>query len=204
MRGVRIGLGRAEWIENVDERPERLTPYTEVFIARPWRPHLKSRFCFTADDTQSLEQKSAFSTHPFHLSDTIAQIMLSMSPDASVVLVDDSIWSIFSQEISEKAQEVPPDPLTFSGLRRASFGDFAIMLDEIFGLFDVIESQGVLKLVRNSKEAVTKDTWFMKFWLWVTGRRRCQASNAFKKLLSQGQFHIETNHWVTPNNGNDE
>jgi len=59
-----------------------------------------------------------------------------------VVLVDDSIWSIFSQEISEKHTEVPPDSLTFSALRSASFDDFSMMLDKIFGLFNVVETQG--------------------------------------------------------------
>ena len=59
-----------------------------------------------------------------------------------MVLVDDSIWSIFSQEISERRAEVSPDSLTFSGLRRASFDDFSMMLDKIFGLFNVVETNG--------------------------------------------------------------
>jgi hypothetical protein len=68
--------------------------------------------------------------------------LASQSPDASVVLVDDSIWSIFSQEISERQTKVAPDSLTFSGPGRASFGDFGIKLNTIFGLFNVIETQG--------------------------------------------------------------
>jgi len=64
MRGIRIGLGRAEWIENVDERPERATPYTEVFIAKPRRPLLKSIFRLHA---QSLQRKPVFSTVNFSL-----------------------------------------------------------------------------------------------------------------------------------------
>ena len=72
----------------------------------------------------------------------INSALASQSPDASVVLVDDSIWSIFSQEISERQTEIAPDSLTFSGLRRASFDDFGAMLDKIFGLFNVVETQG--------------------------------------------------------------
>ena len=64
MRGIRIGLGRAEWIENVDETPERVTPYTQVFTAKPRWPLLKSKFCLTADD---LNEKPTFTTVSFSI-----------------------------------------------------------------------------------------------------------------------------------------
>jgi hypothetical protein len=91
-----------------------------------------------------------------------------------VVLVDDFIWSIFSEEVSEGMLKPSPDPLTFSGLRMASLDDFGMIIYEIFSLFDVVESQGkrnvfsniralfiylfegVLRLVRNSKQRMTE------------------------------------------------
>ena len=44
MRGIRVGLGRTEWIENVDERTERHTFYTEIFVdtSRLRLPFLKT------------------------------------------------------------------------------------------------------------------------------------------------------------------
>ncbi|KIM44528.1 hypothetical protein M413DRAFT_355425 [Hebeloma cylindrosporum] len=138
LRGIRVGLGRAEWLENVDERKERFEPYTEVFIGKPRQCFLKRKFKFGLR-TKCVQYRT-FSTHPFHLSDTVSQIMLNMSPDASLVLLDDSIWYIFSQEISESQTE---GSLTFSALRGASFDDFGVMLDMIFGLFNVVETQGM-------------------------------------------------------------
>ena len=93
MRGIRIGLGRTEWIENVNEAPERVTPYTQIFIAKPRWPLLKTKFCLKADDSKKQRTFTPVSfsilfclqiylfmpilQHPFHLSDTIAQIMLT-------------------------------------------------------------------------------------------------------------------------------
>jgi hypothetical protein len=65
MRGVRIGLGSLEWTENVDERPERVTPYTEVLIAKSLRTLIKSKFRFRANSTESLNQTPAFTTVTF-------------------------------------------------------------------------------------------------------------------------------------------
>jgi len=48
MRGMRIGLGRSEWIENTDETPEYLTPYAEVSVSRPRRFLLHLKFCLKA------------------------------------------------------------------------------------------------------------------------------------------------------------
>ena len=67
------------------------------------------------------------------------------NPYASVILVDDSIWSIFSKEISDRRADVHLDSLTVIGLRGSSLDDFGMMLDEVFGLHDIVESQGKLK-----------------------------------------------------------
>lgn len=68
MRGIRIGLGRFEWIENVDEKPEYMTPYTEVSVPRPQRPLIIPNFCLKARYTESLVGKPAFSTVNFRFS----------------------------------------------------------------------------------------------------------------------------------------
>lgn len=67
------------------------------------------------------------------------------NPDASVILVDDSIWAIFSKEIFDRRTNDGLDLLTINGLRGSSLDDFGMMLDEIFGLHDIVESQGKLK-----------------------------------------------------------
>jgi len=46
LRGIRIGVGRAEWIENIEERPENAeftTPYTELYFPPRWTAILKSK-----------------------------------------------------------------------------------------------------------------------------------------------------------------
>jgi len=61
MRDIRIGLGRAEWIENVDERTERRTFYIEIFVDIPrFRlPFLKTIIRFGRDEqVLSLNDKS--------------------------------------------------------------------------------------------------------------------------------------------------
>ena len=52
MRGIRIGLGRTEWIENVDERIEARTLYTEIFVDTPRLrlPLLKTIIRFGKDE----------------------------------------------------------------------------------------------------------------------------------------------------------
>ena len=63
MRGLRIGLGRTEWLENVDERTEAHTFYTEIFVDRPRLrlPFLKTIIQFGKDEqVLSLNDKSFF------------------------------------------------------------------------------------------------------------------------------------------------
>jgi hypothetical protein len=63
MRGLRIGLGRNEWIDNVDERTEANTYYTEIFVDIPRLrlPFLKTSIRFGKDEqVQSLHDKSFF------------------------------------------------------------------------------------------------------------------------------------------------
>jgi len=46
LRGIRIGVGRTEWIENTEERPENAeftTPYTELYFPPPWITVLKCK-----------------------------------------------------------------------------------------------------------------------------------------------------------------
>jgi len=46
LRGIRIGVGRAEWIENTEERPDNAeftTPYTELYFPPPWATVIKSK-----------------------------------------------------------------------------------------------------------------------------------------------------------------
>jgi len=193
MRGIRIGLGRAEWLENVDETPEYLTPYTQIFSSKSRLPLIKPKICVKGEDTKSLSDKRPFSMHPFHPSDVIAQILLSTDPDAPLVLVDDSIWSIFNQGIPGIPQRKSLQQLTLSCSRGGSFNDFRMMIDDIFKLHDVVENRGMLRFVRNSDQLVTKDAWYTELWFWLTRRRRLQASDGFKELLRQGQFHIVTN-----------
>ena len=64
MRGIRIGLGRTTWIENVDEEPEAKTFYTEIFFDTPRLrlPFLKTFIQFGKDEQAlSLKDKSFFS-----------------------------------------------------------------------------------------------------------------------------------------------
>ena len=84
MRGIRIGLGTTEWTENVDETPEHLTPYSEVFIAMPLRPLLVPKFFVKSNRThnQSLDNKPTFSTV-----DLLIVISKSLLPHNALALI---------------------------------------------------------------------------------------------------------------------
>jgi len=135
--------------------------------------------------------------HGFHPSDIAAQIMLCLVSgfiplselsvkicallqdpnDAIATLVDDSIWSIFSQAVSGRQIEVQQDALTFICSRGCSFDDFCSMFDDLFVLYEVVKgqgelhplrhvlhslfliSEGILRLARTSVERVTEVTW---------------------------------------------
>ena len=63
MQGIRIGLGRTEWVENVDERGEADTFYTEIFVDIPRLrlPFLKAIVhCGKDEQALSLNDKSFF------------------------------------------------------------------------------------------------------------------------------------------------
>jgi len=62
MRGIRIGLGRTAWIENVDGRTEANTFYTEIFVDTPRLrlPLLKTAFFGKDEQVLSLNDKSFF------------------------------------------------------------------------------------------------------------------------------------------------
>ncbi|KIM44477.1 hypothetical protein M413DRAFT_442449 [Hebeloma cylindrosporum] len=148
MRGIRIALGRTEWVENVDDRPEEETFYTEIFVDMP---RLKLPFLNTIvwgkdEQAQSLSEKSYFCPHAFHPSDIAAQIMLCMDPDdATAALVDDFIWSNISQAESERQTEVQRHPLTFICTRGCAFDDLVSMFRDIFDMHQVIRRRGELR-----------------------------------------------------------
>ena len=59
---------------------------------------------------------------------------------ASLLII---LFGPFSQKkISERTLKVPQNSLTFTASRRAAFDIFGMMLNETFGLSDVLESQG--------------------------------------------------------------
>ena len=65
--------------------------------------------------------------------------------DATAALVDDAIWSIFSEAASDTKTEVQQDALTFTCSRGCSFDDFCSMFDDVFGMYEVDHSQGELR-----------------------------------------------------------
>lgn len=60
MRGIRIGLGRTEWIENTDERPEDDTPYSEIFFDTPRLTFFKIRIWGKDEQAVAQNDKSFF------------------------------------------------------------------------------------------------------------------------------------------------
>jgi len=103
--------------------------------------------------------------------------------DAIATLVDDSIWSIFSQAVSGRQIEVQQDALTFICSRGCSFDDFCSMFDDLFVLYEVVKgqgelhpllhvlhslfliSEGILRLARTSVERVTEVTWLYRLFI---------------------------------------
>ena len=97
--------------------------------------------------------------------------------DAIAALVDDSIWSILSQAVSDRQTEARQDALTFICSRGCSFDDYCSMFDDVFVLYEVVKgqgelhplrrvphslfliSEGILRLARISVERVTEVTW---------------------------------------------
>ena len=64
--------------------------------------------------------------------------------DATAALVDDGVWSIFSQAVSDRKTGVQRDTLTFTCSRGCSFDDICSMFDDVFDLYEVTNSQGEL------------------------------------------------------------
>jgi len=176
----------------------------------------------------SLNDKSFFNVVdlPFHPSDIAAQIMLclvsefiplsehsvkicalSQVPnDAIATLVDDSIWSIFSQAVSDRQTEVQRDALTFICSRGCSFDDFCSMFDDVFVLYEVVKGQGelhpllhvlhslfliskgILRLARTSVERVTEVTFFCsgyaRWTVWPMSSVACLCLSKYVNGLS--------------------
>ena len=81
------------------------------------------------------------------LSELSVKLLLQDQHDATAALVDDSVWSIFSQTVSDRNTEIRQDALTFICSRGCSFDDFCSMFDDVFDLYKVINSQGELLLL---------------------------------------------------------
>ncbi|KIM44675.1 hypothetical protein M413DRAFT_359368 [Hebeloma cylindrosporum] len=196
LRGIRIGLGRTEWIQNVEGRAEANTFYTEIYFDTPRLrlPFLKTIHFGKDEQSVSLNDKSFFNVHGFHPSDIAAQIMLCLDQyDATLALVDDAVWSIFSQQLSKEKREVQRDALTFTCTRGCSFDDLCSIFEDVFNLYEVVNDQGVLTLSRISEERIIKDTWRSRFRRWLSGGKKVHGGNIFKELFRQGQFHFKTN-----------
>jgi hypothetical protein len=69
-------------------------------------------------------------------------ILFQDPDDVTAALVDDSIWSISSQAISDRKSKVRQDALTFNCLKGCSFDDFCSMLDDVFELHEMINDRG--------------------------------------------------------------
>ncbi|KIM37482.1 hypothetical protein M413DRAFT_448527 [Hebeloma cylindrosporum] len=199
LRGIRIGVGRAEWIENVDERPDNVeyaTLYTELYFPPPWITVFKARIALRLGFGRIGERPGfSYFVHPFHLSDIIGPMMLSLRPDAPLVLIDDLVESIDSnQNASTKGPLERRPPLTFSCSKGASFRDFRMMVTELFDHYDVVEHDGILRLKRNSKESIAKVSWRTDIrHLFTPMYNRNWASRAFTELVRKGQHHMDTN-----------
>ena len=81
------------------------------------------------------------------LSTLIVENLLQDQHDATTVLVDDCVWSAFSQAESDRKIEVQGDALTFTCSRGCSFDDICSMFNDIFDLYKVVNSQGKLRLL---------------------------------------------------------
>ncbi|KIM37486.1 hypothetical protein M413DRAFT_448532 [Hebeloma cylindrosporum] len=198
LRGIRIGVGRAEWIENADGQPnneEYATLYTELYYPPSWANIIKAKIALYLGFGRIGDRPSfSYFAHPFHPSDIIGPMMLSLRPDAPLVLIDDLIGFIDpNQTPLRKGPLEPRAPLTLSCSKGASFKDFRMMIEELFEFYDVVEQEGVLRLERNSKTSMEK----------VSGRRNIRhffrpiyrnwASRGFTELVRKSQYHMDTN-----------
>ncbi|KIM46808.1 hypothetical protein M413DRAFT_440380 [Hebeloma cylindrosporum] len=196
MRGIRVGLGRSEWVASADERIEAHTGYTEMFTDtfRIRLPFLKTGFWRIDEQAISMGDKPLFVREAFHPSDIAAQIMLCLDPnDPTAALVYDSIWSI-SHAVPDRNPEVQQDPLTLICSRGCSFDDVCSMFDDVFSSYEVMKSRGVLTLKRIQNPEVERDPWHIKLWRWLSGNQRIRGGTLVKQLFHQGQFHFKTNH----------
>ncbi|KIM37501.1 hypothetical protein M413DRAFT_448552 [Hebeloma cylindrosporum] len=199
LRGIRIGVGRAEWIEHVEERPgdgEFAAPYTELYFPPSWITVMKANLALRLGVSRLRERPDfSYFSHPFHISDIIGPMILSLRPDAPLVLIDDLIG--FADSNENPPTKGPLDqhaPLTFSCSKGASFKDYRMMVKELFDFYDIVERGGVLKLERNSRERMAQVSWYSNirrfFW---TMYNRSWASRGFTELVRRGQHHMDTN-----------
>ncbi|KIM37483.1 hypothetical protein M413DRAFT_448528 [Hebeloma cylindrosporum] len=199
LRGIRIGVGRAEWIENVEEQPgdgEFAAPYTEIYFPPTWITVMKAKLAFRLGFGHIGERPGvSYFSHPFHPSDIIGPLMLSLRPDAPLVLIDDLIGFVDSnQNPPTKGSLHRHAPLTFFCSKGASFKDCRMMVKEFFEYYDVVEHEGILRLERNSKERNAKVSWHtnIRRFFWPMYDRNW-ASRGFTELVRRGQHHMETN-----------
>ncbi|KIM44553.1 hypothetical protein M413DRAFT_356069 [Hebeloma cylindrosporum] len=202
LRGIRIGVGRTEWIENTELRPENAeltTRYTELYYPPPRVSVINSKLRLWVglgiDDPPAVE----YFVHPFHISDIIGPMMLSLRPDASLVLIDDIFAFMDSnQSLSASGPLEQRAPLNFSCSKGATFKDFKMLVKESFESYDIVEYQGVLRLERKSKAGAEKVSWAMRvrhlFW---PMHKRNWASKGFTELVRRGQHHMDTNRYLS-------
>ncbi|KIM44651.1 hypothetical protein M413DRAFT_442604 [Hebeloma cylindrosporum] len=72
------------------------------------------------------------------------------------------------------------------------------MVKELFESYDIVERRGVLRLERNSKQSIDKLPWRMStphlFWPMCN---RNWATRGFTELVRRGQYHMDTNQYLS-------
>ncbi|PPQ79476.1 hypothetical protein CVT25_002612 [Psilocybe cyanescens] len=181
-RGIRLALKDTEWNLQFDELPPSLTPISVLGHTPPISDQLipvkrDSEEVQAHTDIINDESNNKYSddssehrtvrvlNYPFHPSDIILQIMLSECPGAQLAFVNDYVWSECSEKNKKgRYRDSIKAPLTSRCIQGSFISDFGAMLDAIFQTHKIVEADGVLSLVPNSKK---------KFFLisWVRGLR---------------------------------
>ncbi|PPQ99233.1 hypothetical protein CVT24_009252 [Panaeolus cyanescens] len=199
IRGTRMALDRLTWLDHLQDPPERHARYMELMMP-PVSPvrHLvsgfRSKFANRVMRTKAFIQHERitknpnFTRHPFHPSIILAHIMLSDSPESTLVLLDEDLWF----PVFESGKAINPKPPPNSSDRDLSTGTLPCVIEWIAELLEnnrIVEIDGLRAIYPASSLKEIDDPYQIIDVPQDRVQRVCWLNDMMSALIEEGTQH---------------
>jgi len=110
--------------------------------------------------------------------------MLSERPESFIALADDHVWSIHSEPGEIINAEKERSFIVFRCRQGGFISDFTQLISQIFLFHDILDRDGMLTLVRNSKTKNQNKSWLLRLQRIFVKNGKQDLANWMNDLIS--------------------